>query len=60
MDFNWLGVVFVSDDLPCEIEEMVEQKKEIAEEYKEIIPQNVYEALLNYKVRIENDKNITR
>lgn len=34
--------------------------KEIAEEYKEIIPQNVYEALLNYKVRIENDKNITR
>ena len=31
--------------------------KEIAEEYKNIIPQNVYEALLNYKVRIENDKN---
>ena len=28
MDFNWLGVVFVSDDLPCEIEEMVEQKME--------------------------------
>lgn len=33
--------------------------KEIAEEYKNIIPQNVYEALLNYEVRIENDKNYT-
>ena len=28
MDFNWLGVAFVSEDLPCEIEEMVEQKME--------------------------------
>lgn len=28
MDFNWLGVAFVSEDLPCEIEEMVGQKME--------------------------------
>lgn len=28
MEFNWLGVAFVSDDLPCEIEEMVNQKME--------------------------------
>lgn len=28
MDFNWLGVAFVSEKLPCEIEEMVEQKME--------------------------------
>ena len=29
----------------------------IAEEYKKIIPNKVYEALLNYEVRMENDKN---
>lgn len=28
MEFNWLGVTFVSEDLPCEIEEMVNQKME--------------------------------
>jgi len=28
MDFNWLGVAFVSEKLPCEIEEIVEQKME--------------------------------
>lgn len=28
MEFNWLGVAFVSDDLPCEIEEMVNLKME--------------------------------
>lgn len=26
MEFNWLGVAFVSDDLPCEVEEMVNEK----------------------------------
>ena len=31
--------------------------KSIADEYKDIIPQNVYEVLLNYKVDIRNDKN---
>lgn len=31
--------------------------KNIAEEYKNIIPQNVYKALINYKVDIKNDKN---
>lgn len=29
----------------------------VANEYKEVIPQKVYDALLNYEVRIENDKN---
>ena len=32
----------------------------VAEEYKEIIPNKVYEALLNYEVRMENDKNYTQ
>ena len=31
--------------------------KEIAEEYKNIIPTKVYNALCSYKVKIENDKN---
>lgn len=31
--------------------------KEVAESYKNIIPYEVYEYLLNYKVLIENDKN---
>ena len=29
----------------------------IANEYKNNIPEDVYNALLNYEVRIENDKN---
>lgn len=28
MEFNWLGVAFVSEDLPIEIEEMVNEKME--------------------------------
>lgn len=31
--------------------------KEVADEYKGIIPKETYEALYDYKVRIENDKN---
>lgn len=31
--------------------------REIANQYKDIIPTKVYNALLNYKVQIENDKN---
>ena len=31
--------------------------KEVADEYKEIIPSDVYDTLINYKVLIENDKN---
>ena len=31
--------------------------KEVADEYKEIIPSDVYDVLVNYKVLIENDKN---
>lgn len=31
--------------------------KEVADEYRGIIPERVYEALYDYKVRIENDKN---
>ena len=29
----------------------------VAKEYKNIIPQHVYEAILNCKIAIENDKN---
>ena len=31
--------------------------KEVADEYKEIIPSDIYDTLVNYKVLIENDKN---
>ena len=31
--------------------------KQVADEYKEIIPKDVYDVLVNYKVLIENDKN---
>ena len=31
--------------------------KEVADEYKEIIPSDVYDTLVNYKVLIENDNN---
>ena len=34
-----------------------ENIKQIAEEYKELIPEKLYVALYNYKVKIENDKN---
>lgn len=31
--------------------------REVADEYKDIIPEKVYKALYDYRVRIENDKN---
>ena len=31
--------------------------KKVADEYKDIIPSQVYEALVSYKVDIKNDKN---
>lgn len=34
-----------------------EEIVKIANEYKKIIPKKVYEALMNYEIRIENDKN---
>ena len=34
-----------------------ENIKQIADEYKELIPEKLYVALYNYKVKIENDKN---
>ncbi|SOY32484.1 hypothetical protein AMURIS_05249 [Acetatifactor muris] len=34
-----------------------ENIKQIADEYKELIPEKLYFALYNYKVKIENDKN---
>lgn len=33
--------------------------KQVADEYKNIIPQKVYNALISYKVDIKNDKNYT-
>jgi len=32
--------------------------KQVAEEYKDMIPEHVYEAMLRYKVDIRNDKNL--
>ena len=32
--------------------------KQVADEYKEIIPENVYDALYKYKVYMQSDKNI--
>ena len=41
--------------------EQTKKKKEaivqIANEYREVIPENVYKALLAYEFKIENDKN---
>ena len=37
--------------------ESIYQNLVIANEYKNKIPEEVYNALLNYEVRIENDKN---
>ena len=34
--------------------------KEVAEEYKDRIPNRLYEALINYKVLLENDKNYNK
>ena len=31
--------------------------KQVADEYKQLIPVKLYNALYNYKVRIEDDKN---
>ena len=56
MDYNWLGVVFVSEDLPAEIEEMVNQKmdelKEKAEkEFEEFLDKNDLEQVMGVIVR---------
>ena len=50
-----------SDTLEEAYELYAKRKKEVivevANEYRNIIPDKVYQALLNYEVRIENDKN---
>ena len=51
MDYNWLGVVSISEDLPAEIKEMVNQKidelKEKAEnEFEEFLDENKLENIM--------------
>ena len=56
MEFNWLGVAFVSEDLPCEIEEMVEQKmdelrEKAMEEFDKFLNRNDLEQVMGVIVR---------
>lgn len=56
MDFNWLGVAFVSKELPCEIEEMVEQKmeelrEEAGEKFNAFLDENDLEQVMGVIVR---------
>lgn len=51
MEFNWLGVAFVSENLPCEIEEMVNQKMEelkekAMEEFDKFLDRNNLEQVM--------------
>jgi len=51
MEFNWLGVAFVSEDLPCEIEEMVNQKMDelrenAMEEFDKFLDRNNLEQVM--------------
>ena len=50
------GCPLTNDCLSKELEAPEEIVK-IADEYKKIIPKKVYEVLMNYEIRIENDKN---
>ena len=56
MEFNWLGVAFVSEDLPCEIEEMVNQKmeelrEEAMKEFDAFLDRNDLEQVMGVVVR---------
>lgn len=56
MEFNWLGVAFVSEDLPCEIEEMVNQKmeelrEEAMKEFDAFLNRNDLEQVMGVVVR---------
>jgi hypothetical protein len=51
MDFNFLGVAFVSEDLPIEIEEMVNTKMEelqekVCDEFNEWLDKNNLEQVM--------------
>lgn len=56
MEFNWLGVAFVSENLPCEIEEMVEQKmdelrEKATKEFDKFLDRNDLEQVMGVIVR---------
>ena len=56
MEFNWLGVAFVSEDLPCEIEEMVNQKmeelrEEAMKEFDAFLDRNDLEQVMGVVIR---------
>jgi succinate dehydrogenase flavin-adding protein (antitoxin of CptAB toxin-antitoxin module) len=56
MEFNWLGVAFVSERLPVEIEEMVETKMEelkekAKREFDEFLDRNDLEQVMGVIVR---------
>lgn len=53
-----LGIYQTLEDAYAVYAKAKENKiKEVADEYKNIIPKETYEALYRYKVKIENDKN---
>ena len=56
MEFNWLGVAFVSEDLPIEIEKMVNQKMEelkekASEEFEMFLDRNNLEQVMGVIVK---------
>jgi len=56
MDFNWLGVAFVAENLPCEIEEMVNQKMDelkdkAMEEFDRFLNRNNLEQIMGVIVQ---------
>ena len=56
MEFNWLGVAFVSDDLPCEVEEMINEKmkeleNEAVDKFNDFLDRNELEQVMGVIVR---------
>lgn len=56
MEFNFLGVAFISEDLPVEIEEMVNVKMEelqdkISEEFNQWLDRNELEQVMGVIVK---------
>ena len=61
MDYNWLGIAFVSERLPIEIEEMVNRKMEelrekAAEEFDKFLDQNNLEQVMGVIVKKKSMK----
>lgn len=53
-----IGTYLTLEEAYVEYAKVKEKRiREVADEYKNIIPEKVYKALYNYRVKIENDKN---